>query len=214
VLRHYASLRLPDGLAERVREVLAATLADEEHSVRLVHEHLTKRLTELDVKEDNLLDLVEASGAVAAKVRDRLMAIVEERARVKEELAAQGKLLEAGAAVIEAALDLLDDPQELYRQTTDPVRRQLNEVFFDRLYLDAGDVVDDRLAEPFNDFLYPRSLNRRRVIHRRGHRVGTKNDAAWDAGRGISAGAALLQRISHGEGLSKAAMVELRGLEP
>jgi hypothetical protein len=28
-------------------------------------------------------------------------------------LAAQGPLLEAGAAVIEAALDLLDDPQEL-----------------------------------------------------------------------------------------------------
>jgi hypothetical protein len=35
-------------------------------------------------------------------VRDRLIAIVEERARVK--LAAQGPLLEAGAAVTEAAL--------------------------------------------------------------------------------------------------------------
>jgi hypothetical protein len=27
-------------------------------------------------------------------------------------------------------------------------------VFFDRLYLDTDDVVDDRLAEPFDDFLY------------------------------------------------------------
>jgi len=41
------------------------------------------------------------------------------------------------------------------------VRRQLNEVFFDRLYLDTDEVIDDRLAEPFSDFLYPRSLNRR-----------------------------------------------------
>jgi site-specific DNA recombinase len=41
VLRHYASLRLPDGFAARVREVLAATLADEERSTQLVHEHLT-----------------------------------------------------------------------------------------------------------------------------------------------------------------------------
>jgi site-specific DNA recombinase len=32
VLRHYASLRLPEGFAARVREVLAATLADEERS--------------------------------------------------------------------------------------------------------------------------------------------------------------------------------------
>jgi site-specific DNA recombinase len=214
VLRHYASLTLPDGFAARVREVLAATLADEERSTQLVHDHLTKRLTELNAKEDNLLDLVEAGSAVAAKVRDRLMAIVEERARVKSELAAQGPLLEVGAAVIEAALDLLDDPQELYRQTSDPVRRQLNEVFFDRLYLDADEVIDDRLAEPFNDFLYPRSLNRRRVIHTRVHKMPTKNGARMDAAGGMSTGAALLQRIAHGRGLSKAAMVELRGLEP
>jgi hypothetical protein len=136
--------RLPDGFAARVREVLAATLADEERSVRLVHDHLTKRLTELDAREENLLDLVEGGGAVAAKVRARLLAIVEERARVNGELAAQGPLLEAGAAVIEAALDLLDNLQELYRQTTDPVRRQLNQVFFDKLYLDADEVIDDR----------------------------------------------------------------------
>jgi hypothetical protein len=95
----------------------------EEQSVRLVHDHLTKRLKKLEVKEDNLLDLVESGGAIAAKVRDRLMAIVEERERVKNELAAQEPLLETGAARVRTALDLLDDPQEVYRQTIDPVRR-------------------------------------------------------------------------------------------
>ena len=101
-----------------------------------------------------MLELVEDGGAIAAKVRARLVAIGEERARVKTELEVQGPLLEAGAALITAALDLLDNPQELYRQTTDPVRRQLNQVFFDKLYLDVDEVTDDRLAEPFNDFLY------------------------------------------------------------
>jgi hypothetical protein len=96
VLRHYSSLILPTGFAARVREVLDATLADEEQGVRLVHDHLTKRLAEPEVKEDNLLALVETGGAVVAKVRDRLMAIVEEQERVKNELAAQGPLLEAG----------------------------------------------------------------------------------------------------------------------
>jgi hypothetical protein len=43
----------------------------------------------------------------------------------------------------------------------------------------------------------------------RRHRPGTQNGVTWDAGGGISAGAALLQRIAHGEGLSKAAMVDL-----
>jgi site-specific DNA recombinase len=214
VLRHYASLRLPDGFADRVREVLAATLADEERSVRLVHDHLTKRLKELDAKENNLLDLVEGGGAIAAKVRDRLVAIVEERERVKSELAAQGPMLEAGAAVIQAALDMLDDPQELYRQASDPVRRQLNETFFDRLYLDTDQVIDDRLSKPFNDFVYPRSLNRRRAIHSRVPKIANQNGAQWDAAGGISTGAALLDRVVHDKGLSKAAMVELRGLEP
>jgi pimeloyl-ACP methyl ester carboxylesterase len=54
---HLEALGVPTLLihAEDVREVLAATLVDEEHSVRLVHDHLRKRLTELDAKENNLL---------------------------------------------------------------------------------------------------------------------------------------------------------------
>jgi site-specific DNA recombinase len=110
--------------------------------------------------------------------REFQRAIVEERERVKSELAEHGPLLEAGAAVIEAALDLLNDPQELYRQTSDPVRRQLNDVFFERLYLDAEDVIDDRPAEPFSDYLHSRSLNRRRMVQTDGHRMG-KTAPTW-----------------------------------
>ena len=64
---------------------------------RLVHKHLTKRLDELEIKEDNLLDLLADGGAIAANVRTRLLAIGEERERVKNELAEQGPLLKAGA---------------------------------------------------------------------------------------------------------------------
>jgi site-specific DNA recombinase len=158
VLRPYASLWLPEGFEERVREILAATLADEERSTQLVHEHLIKRLKELEAKEENLLDLVEEGRGIATKVRSRLVAIGEERTRVKGELEAQGPSLEAGAALITAALDMLDKPQELYRQTTDPVRRQLNQVFFEKFYLDVDEVTDGLLAQPFNDFLYPHGL--------------------------------------------------------
>ena len=69
VLRHYATLRLPDGFAARVRQVLEATLADEESSARLVHAHLTKTLRDLDAKENNLLGLVETGGTIALKVK-------------------------------------------------------------------------------------------------------------------------------------------------
>lgn len=100
------------------------------------------------------------------------------------------------------------------KQTTDPVRRQLNKVFFDKLYLDTDEVTDDRLTEPFNDFLYPRTLSRRRVVHTRILKTRANSGAAWDAARGMSTGAALLDRIVRGEGSSKTAMVELPGIEP
>ena len=143
VLRHYATLRLPDGFADRVRQVLEATLADEDSSARMMHAHLTRTLRDLYAKENNLLDLVEAGGTIAAKVRERLALIGEERARLQTELAAQTLELVAGAALIRAALDLFDNPQELYRQTTDVVPRQLNQVFFGKLYLEIDEITDD-----------------------------------------------------------------------
>jgi site-specific DNA recombinase len=119
--------------------------------------------------------------------------------------------VEAGAAVIEAALDLLDNPQELYRQTSDPVRRQLNEVFFERLYLDTDEVIDDRLAKPLNDFLHP-NLNRRRVMHTRGHRVPTPSGAPH--GRRWRYWCRPARPHCYGESLNNSNLVELRGLEP
>jgi site-specific DNA recombinase len=72
VLDHYATLVLPQGFADRVRVVLKSTLSDEERSTRVLHETLTKSRSDLDAKEENLLDLAEAGGIAAAKVRTRL----------------------------------------------------------------------------------------------------------------------------------------------
>ena len=95
VLRHYASLRLPDGFAARVREVLAATLADEERSIRLVHEHLTKRLTELDAKEETCSTWSKTAAQSRPRCEHRLVAIGEERAASRASWPSQGPLLEA-----------------------------------------------------------------------------------------------------------------------
>jgi hypothetical protein len=74
------------------------------------------------------------------------------------------------------------------------------------LIFDADEVTDDRLSQPFDDFLYPRGLSRRRVMHTRSHRIGT-DGATWNTAEGMNAGATLLDRIARGEGSSKATMV-------
>jgi hypothetical protein len=78
VLRQYATWRLPASFAAKIRDVLEDTLHDENRSSRLLHEHLTKLLRDLDAKEDNLLDLAESGGIAIAKVCARLATIAEE----------------------------------------------------------------------------------------------------------------------------------------
>lgn len=123
-------------------------------------------------------------------------------------------MLDAGADLLRAALDLLDHPHGLYARTTDAVRRQLNQAIFDRLYVDVDGVTDDTLSEPFEGLLYGRDLHRPTVAPRT-HRApqresGTRSGAA----RKTSSVAALLERIECVDGSSKAAMAARRGFEP
>jgi hypothetical protein len=48
------------------------------------------------------------------------------------------------------ALDLLDQPQELYRQATPALRKTMNQTIFTKLKLDGLTIAADELAEPFD----------------------------------------------------------------
>ena len=48
------------------------------------------------------------------------------------------------------ALDLLDQPQELYRQAGPALRKTMNQTIFTKLRLDGATVTADELAEPFD----------------------------------------------------------------
>ena len=52
-----------------------------------------------------------------------------------------------------AALDLASNCHQAYRQSTDDIRRQLNQGFFESILIDEDGVVGATLAEPFNILL-------------------------------------------------------------
>jgi site-specific DNA recombinase len=124
----------------------------------------------------------------------------EEQERITRELAGAQKVLattDGDWAVIESnvnqALDLLADPQSLYRNA-DPVgRKALNQAFFEGLYIDVDGVSYSRAAAPFAQ-LREKSLNRDLVRYLR----ESKNPDLASSGRG----------------LRETLLVDLRGLEP
>jgi hypothetical protein len=212
VIRHYATLRVSPDYSSRTRSLLRSTVIDELDSTDLMRQQLERSLRALDSKEENLLDLVAEGGTTGLKVRARIAEITQERDRVQEELSELGPRLASGADLIDAALDLLDDPQALYRQTTNPVRRRLNQVFFDKLYIDAPDVVDDVLRDPFAALAPRRRRQRPPNVHRR-----EKAPARSGAPRGAAVEMFIVDRLqlaAHGKGWSKATLVGDTGLEP
>jgi hypothetical protein len=70
--------------------------------------------------------------------------ILDAEARLVAAAGRDGGRSVGGLEILITAVFMSADPQELYRQTSDPVRRQLNEVFFDRLYRDTDEVINDR----------------------------------------------------------------------
>jgi site-specific DNA recombinase len=212
VLRHYATITLPANFADRVRTKLDETLADQERGARLLRQHRMAALRALDTKEENLLDLAADPDVPKDKIRQRLQAIGAERQKLTEELESSQTNLAVGAAVIRSALDLLDDPAEMYRQAGPTTRRQLNQTFFAQLYVDGPEVTEERLAEPFDQILYFRRF--RRHTRERSRTLGRANGAPKDAARLMGTSTGLLATALAGQGSSKTAMVELRGLEP
>ena len=211
IVRHYAHVRLPEGVAEALRHLLDATLADEERTQRALAAEHAARLRQLDTAEENLLDLAAEGKLPNAKIRARLATIAEQRARLSEASKDSAEKLTAGAAVLRQALDLIDDIQEFYLQSSDEGRRMINQAFFKKLYAYEGVVTAEQFAEPFDALMGlrepPARYQRRRVP---AHASGAPKGAAWRSRTSTDLLAAALMD----GGSSKAVMVELPGIEP
>ncbi len=152
VVRHYASIELPDDFIATVTGCMQEALDDEQATLRDLNATLEKRLTELDNREERLIDLAEA-GLPQQKIRERLTRLREDRARIEADRDKGGAALAAGAKSLGDAMQLIRDVAALYREATDQARSHLNDAFFKKLYVDENGVQDDELHEPVKGIL-------------------------------------------------------------
>ncbi len=212
VLKHWTGLMLPKGFADRVRSKLDETLADEERGSRLLQQAVSSRLAALDVKEENLLDLASDAALPKDKLRSRLTKLGDERDQLRRELDGLDTRLSVGAGVIRAALDLLAEPHRLYEHAGERDRRLLNQAIFQRLYVDDNAVTEERLNEPFDELLYFRRTQR--VVYERAGAEQPRGALAGASRVELATKVGLLETALAGGGSSRAAMVEVAGIEP
>jgi hypothetical protein len=184
-------------------------------------QQLTTHLAKLDGQEGNLLDLAADADIPKAKLKERLLRISTQRTQIQADMADLTVGLQAGAKVIEAALLLLEQPDELYRKLDHQGRRSLNQAIFNELYIYRDEVIDDDLRAPYAAFVEVHRGST--VIH-----AERQDNSPTLAGHGNTRGrwtvtchrplwgteALLLETALSGGGSSKDALVEVMGIEP
>jgi site-specific DNA recombinase len=136
VVEHYRSFALPAAFVTQVREILDRTLDNEQTATKELHASLSRRIRDLDLQENRLIDALADGSLPGDKIRAKLRDITIQKDRLKVGLADTSAELAAGGEILRRSLELLVDPYGMYRDGADNVRRLLNQTFFDRFYVD------------------------------------------------------------------------------
>ena len=216
VAAHYVHAELPADKRTALATLALEAAQDGKETGAELRAQLTRRLAELDKQEDRYLDLIGDPEWPQDKLKARLQATRTDMAKLRRQLEDTGSELDTGRDVILTGLQLLEHPEELYRQLSQRAQKVLNQAMFSRLYVDfleAPYVASDELTEPFTTILYARrDTSLTDVVDAvLAQQNGTLRveDAVLDETL-----ADLLDSSLVGQSASRAAMVDLRGFEP
>ncbi|GGF31448.1 hypothetical protein GCM10010922_03120 [Microbacterium sorbitolivorans] len=228
---HYGTIQLSEEFIDGVGNVLTESINDQHETEALRRQQLTANLESLKAKEDNLIDLAADGTLPQERIRIRLREIARDREKLQDQLNTATADLLAGKSYIEAMMKLLTDVKELYLNSTDEIRRELNQAIFNNVYVIADDIIGDDIKTPLRDLL---AAQRGVAAHNDGLPLEEAVEAAQaelarhtaqnktgttissDPGNELQSELtfSLLNRIYGVEGSSKTLMVDPGGLEP
>lgn len=212
VERYYSTIALPAGMRARITDAMDLAMASDTEINDERRDAIKRQKNKLDQQEDQYLDLVGDPDWPKDKIAERLRRVRDERARLEEQLERTERPdLDAGRAALSMVLDLLTQPDELYRVASERARRALNQALFSRLYVDADEagprVMGDEPTEPFAPV-----INAHRGTQQNGDGPARPGSAA--AASDESSSSSLLATALAGGCSSNDAWVEVAGIEP
>lgn len=203
VEEHYATVQIPAELLDGVEQNLRKDLAAHYERARSEHSRLERQRTHLLDEQEKLLQAHYADAVPLDllkreqdRIRKQLISIDERITGVDDHQA----LIEAN---LERAFDLARDCQRAYLTAPPKIRRLLNHVFFERLYIEDDDSVRSDLAPPFNVLLAKNAETRAEAAD--------TNWSAWEASFNSSDPEAMAFEVA---GLKEHTLVGAPGLEP
>jgi site-specific DNA recombinase len=213
VARYYGGVQLGEDFLAETAALIEEVMREEQQTIRDLHDSYRKQLRALDVREERLLDLATDAKLPRDKIHARLRRIQIDRERAEEGLKETGQQLAVGAEVLQTYLRMLHQPAQLYRHATNDGRRDLNQAFFERLYLDDHNVVDAVLT----DALIELSAANQRYSESRANASGMADTARGPGNEARSSGeshSVVLADVFSALGSSKTNMVGVTGFEP
>lgn len=136
-----------------MRSHIESALNDQADAQQLLRKNLKDQLAQLTVKEDNLLDLTADGPLPQDRIRQRLLDLARDRQCVTEQLSRVHGDLSSGRAFLDAHLNLLDNPYELYVNASEATRRKLNQAIFAHVYVAHDEVIGDDIRSQLRELL-------------------------------------------------------------
>lgn len=196
-------MRLSGSFQSTVRRQLDQALLGEQAVMSNLKKRLGARLDELDTREDRLLDLGDPDWP-RAKLKKKLADIERERTEIQGQLTDTASKLDQDREFFAAALTLLSNPQGFYRRGSDAVKRAVVKVIFSKLHVDAENIAGHDLTDGIAGLVEAGAS-----LYAKSGPL-PKEEAALD----LATDADLLGVVLADHGPSRAAVVEVPGIEP
>jgi hypothetical protein len=155
---HYNTVTLGDDIRRDLTEHVDKAIHAEQSLSNHIRTQLTKKLSQLNTREDALFTLIGDPNWDRNKLNQNMKKIRTEKNDTQRQLSDLDTALHTGREIFLTGLNLLANPRHLYDQGNNEIKTLLTKTIFPKLYLDADPhghvtVTVTQTAEPFTDIL-------------------------------------------------------------